>query len=564
MSLTTNLNTPNINLHDPNTFRNATLNTEQFNKRYQILQELEEELDKDNKILSPKSRKELTDLSEIFKRNQDTVLTGVFPVHRLSTPFYFVKFGVTTVDKYREVENRIIELPKTGVGVIEAVQPSAADNWFHKAITMQTTAVFTSGFLDALRNAFIANMCLLRASTLLVDEPTVFRQVLALYGNSHDLYQDQIAFNRSVETNLLASAEDSHIRIESFHRQILKICGSNIQDNPDVIKEAIALHEEETTQSLKLYTELRNHCDKFLGKITALEKNVISCIKGISKRQDLIEDAIGKINALMLQQQELDKKKEQMQKEFDDYQRLKEKEWNTRKEEKVSGRSISLLGIPIWTESDTIRIVEANFGSSEAYKNYLRIRSEEKSLAQDIEAAKANLTNSMISSGILYHGQDPAHLDKVIKILSSAIASIKVLESALYIRKSQAETQIETCKSLLRTGGKGMFNGVDEVLGFLDASISRVVKQKSLWLESNRQTFTLQECRRLEGGIRLKVTTALAQLAQGDNSAITSMAEELKQYLPEVSNTQQIQQYFEMRLVNNQRMLEMTKEKGTA
>jgi hypothetical protein len=549
-----------INLQDPKTFRNLTLNTAQFNQRYQILQEAEETLADQGKELTPRSKKELSDLSDLFTKSTVGVLVGRYPVHRLTAPHYFVQFGVTSVDKYKEVGTHLVELPKSGVGVIQAVQPNAADNWFHKAIVMQTAAVFKSDFMDALRCAFIANICLLRASSLLVKEPAIFRQILDLYGNSHDLYQDQIAFNRRVELKLIESAEDSHTRIENFHRQIAQICGSQLEEKPAVIDSALILHKDETAQALALYTDLRNYCDEFLTKISTLEKKITHCIKSIATKQDLIVDALGKINALMIQQQDLNKKKDQLQKDFDKFQETKEKEWKSRKEEREGGGSVSFLGITIWSEAPTIKIVEADFGSKQAFDDYLKIRAETAQLTQQLEAAKNHLTTSMLNSGILHYGQDTTKLTDAISSLSAALASVKELELALKIRKSQAETQIETCQSFLRVGGSGMFKGIDEVLGFLEASLARIVKQKSLWLESNRQTLTLQDCRKLEGGIRLKVTNALVQLAEGNDSAIGAISDELQKFLPTNATTPKVIELFNERLVSNVRMLEFVKE----
>lgn len=528
-----------INLDDPTSFRNMTLTLTEAKGRYTILTNQEAELDEQDQVLTPRTARELSELGVLLKRCNTEALNGEFPICRLknlqsTTPHYFVKIGTvqTNIEKYKEIETHLQEVPKSNLQIVLSIQDDAPKNWFNQALGFQVDAIFRAGFLYALKGAFIADVHLLKASSLLTKEPILFKQVLDLYKDSYELYGHQDAFNRSVQLKILKGAKESYERIHNCHHQILQICGSQLAENPQIHAVANTCYQEEVKASLALSQDLKTSCDVFLNKIAALENSVSSCMVAISNKNEKVVNALASLNDLLTKQQDLGQKKVKVQREFEEFQSRKQKEWASRKEEREGGQEVSILGITIWSKAPTIKISEANFGSADAYQRYLNARNEEEALAGKIESAKVQLTDFMKASGIMQYGQSAANLDQAIGSLSAALASVQEMRIALLDRKNQAEGQIETCQSMLETIGAGTFSDLSQVLGFLDSSLSRIVNQKYIWLETHRQTFALQKCRELESDVRKVVSDGLIKLSQGDHMAIEGIVAELNRFLP--------------------------------
>jgi hypothetical protein len=247
-----------INLQNPATFKHVSLTPEQFSSRYHILSNLEETLDANGQTLSPRSQKELAQLVDLHVRNQSEILSGIYPICRLSTPHYFVKFPDSQsykIEKYKTLQTQIDELPRTTIGVLQAVQPGVV-TWFNEAIRVQSQAVFKSDFMDSLRHAFIAGVSLLRSSALIVKEPKIFKEVVSIYGSAYDLYQDQVEFNRSVEMDIINNAMISHDRLESLHRETLSICGSDLSPKDEILQRCDQVSKIEAQEGLEVYSRL--------------------------------------------------------------------------------------------------------------------------------------------------------------------------------------------------------------------------------------------------------------------------------------------------------------------
>ena len=331
---------PTIDLSVVNTLRNQNLTPAQFNQRYTILCELEEKLDSENKPLSPKSRKELTQLAELVTKSKNTILTGTLPICRLTTPFYWVVFPsaeTLKIEKYRNIGVNLNEIPKSSMGVLQAIQPGTTHNWFHNAMQLHINSVFRSDFMDSLRYAFIANVNLIRSSALLTKEPKIFKEVLKIYKLSTDLYEDQIKFNRSVEKNLIESAQSSHRRLENFHLDILEICGPSLEQNDKVLTNCKMFHDEETKKSLLLYTQLEQHCEKFVKKIAKLNEDVTECLTTISSKHETVISALSHMNNLIVQRQQLDQemnvKRKQLNEEMNTLRKQSNEEMSVKRKQ---------------------------------------------------------------------------------------------------------------------------------------------------------------------------------------------------------------------------------------
>lgn len=633
-------NVQRIDLRNPKTFRGENLTERQMNQRYTILSELEETLDAEGKPLSPRSTKELKELVDLVTRSKREILEGSFPICRLIAPHYWVVFPSPEgrkIAKYKEIGEHLEEIPQSERGVLLAVQKVSDRNWFNEAIKMQGEVVLISDFMDSLRYSYIANICLLRSSALLTKEAKIFKEVLTIYKHSANLYEDQIAFNRSVENNLLKSAESSHKNLRNFHEEILQICGNTLQQNDQIFTRCSELHNDQTQLALNLSTQLEEHCAKFLTKIEDLKGQVTTCINNISSQNVNVQDALSRMNILLMKRQQLKEKKDsdlqklnekvasdrqklkekidsqcqqlhqkidshrqqinqkdqRVREEFDRFQAQKRAEDASRREERVGGTNVSFLGIPIFSQEPTIKIHEANFGSNETRQTYLQLSHEsaqlenqllkerqdlenqfsqerqetERKFAQEREAmeqkfaqeqgaldqeitnAKNTLAQTMLDNGVAQYGTDQKSMEKAISYLTSATAALTQFEIGLNIRRSQAQKQIGVCKKEL---GIERFVSMPQILRYLEDSMARIVQIKSLWIESNRGSVTIQECRRLEQGIQVKLINALSTSAN-DPNALEGIANDLAAYLP---NTEQNpDELFQQKLISYEGLL---------
>ena len=235
------------------------------------------------------------------------------------------------------------------------------------------------------------------------------------------------------------------------------------------------------------------------------------------------------------------------------------------------------------TTSD--HVVEADFGSKEAYQTYLQLKNQgadleqqtasrelelnrqirereaelnrqlrerEAQLNEEIIAAQNALTQSMLVGGVLQYGIDKQSMEQAISCLTSASAALTQLQVALNIRQSQATNQIEVCKNDLE---KVDFLNLHQILGFLEDFTAGIVQKQFLSLESSRQTFTIQGCRRMEQSIQNEIALALSNSATNPN-ALQQITDKLGAYLPGIEKKPE--ELLLEKLVDDVKLLELT------
>lgn len=546
-----------IDLNNPQTFRGATLTPTQLKERFKILTELEESLDTQGKQLSPKSTKELKQVMELTGKAETQVLDGLpaFPICRLVAPHYYVQFGRTKVGFYKEIQTQILEVPRTAMQVLQAVQPMAQATWFQGAVIAQTQAVLSSDFITVLRTTLVGNMCLLRASVLLMRKPNLFREILSLYASSNDLYNTQISCNRKFELALIRSAEESYLALRTLHQKVFEICGPNLEENTELAGAVQAFEVEDANVSLKINSEITQYCDTFLKQIDRLKTSTEECIGRITQRSEKVAAAKAEMEAVVKQQNELRAQQQQIQTEYNQFQSQKRQEIDSRHTVTTS-RSAYLFGfIPLFSSSHS-EVVEADFGSKEGYQKYLRAVSAEKRLTSELDKAKIKLSKTM--AGVMEDGQDPESLQQAVEALSTTVMCVEQLKIALQARRSHAQTQVDTCREILLKKSKlDPSLKVTYVLEFVEREMNSAVAKQAFWLASNRQTFTLQNFQQLEQGVRTEVVTMLAD-SKGNPSSIETLAHQLLDRFPTKGNAEQLNRAILAQLVEYPQMLRLT------
>lgn len=561
-----------VDLSDPITFRGAILSPEQMNQRYQILTALEEQLDEEGKALEKKDAKELQELVDLVRGATTHILEGQHPIHRLSTPWYHVQFSPTIIDDYRVLGQRIDQLPTTGIEILRAVQPDKANNWFQGAILDQVNHVFTAGFMSMLRNTLMANICVLRATLLLVKEPKLFRDVLDLYAESNNLYNTQVSYNRDVELSLLKSGEQSYLSIKHLYGDIRRICGPALEEKQEVIERASAFVKQEAAVSIKASNEIADYCDIFLQQISALEGKVETCINHIFNKQEAVVAAMDQIKKVLEDQRQLHDKQKAIELKFEDFQRKREEEIKSRKEvittNSYTQYRTETRGFWLWSwphetfrstsSCTTVKIEEKDLGSKEIYQEFVAAQAEGEALNKALEQAKKTLAQSMLASGVMRYGQGEGDLEKAATSLSTAMTSVKVLKTALLERKSQAQDQVKACKAFLENFEHNLVRLAD-VFYLLENRMQGLIKKQALWLGSTRQTLTLQSCRELEQKIVVKAIDALANTIHDDFALVKFMGE-LQVLFPQDIANGEVESVVEARLISIPKMLEITLE----
>lgn len=547
-----------IDLSDPKNLRRQVLSPAEANARYVLLSDLEEDLVNRGESLSPRSGRELRELATLVTRSRTEILQGTFPIYRLPTvtPWYEVRYGSSKIEYYSELSQQIVELPQTGVKILQAMQSTSQANWFYHAIGAHTQDVFGASFMGVLRSTLIANICVLRASLILSRDPKLFLEVLNLYAESNNLYNHQISYNRQVELTLLTSAEQSYFGIKSLHARMPELCGPALNEDPRALETSRAFLEKETQLALTANNEIIHSCNTFLARVSELETKVQHCLDNISHQHQAVRNATGEVKKILHQQEVLNEKQVAIQAEYEGFQRKKDKEIASRKEV-VEKSGFSILGVDVFSQSKTV-VKEDDFGSKDAYRDYLEAKAERKRLNEALDLARSQLANAMVASGVIQYGQDLPSLQKAADSLATALTCIGELRVALLKRKAHSEDQVRVCSALLRHPDIPL-EGLQDALMLLEISLGGVIKKEALWLGSSRQTFTLQKCQQLEENIRLGVINALAKSIE-DKAALQACITQLEKFLPQNLNQQQIDQLVDARLVTLPEMLALTME----
>jgi hypothetical protein len=564
-ALITTKNGTTADLSKPETFRGQTLTPEQMRERLRVLTELEEQLDQQSKMLSPKSAKELREVVALNEKSKVKVLEGEapFPICRLSAPYYWVQFGRTKVDYYNDVKRQIEGVPTTPVQVLQAIQPMAQSNWFHGAIMAHAQNVLSSDFMDAIKTTLVGNMSILRASLLLMGKPDLFRQVLSLYSSSNDLYNKQISYNRSFELELLKNTEDTYRALRTLHTKVVDICGPTLEENPSLAQAVQQFRMAEAEVTLTANTTINTYCETFLHEIDDLKTRTQECINTITARNTKVKDAMAHMAKVVQQQTLLNEKQNQMQADFDAYQSAKQKEVNAKQQTVQKTANYKLFFITVYSSNYTV-ITESDFGSKDAYARYLAVKKEETAITQALNNAQTNLANTMAE--VMGYGQDQESLQSAMHALSTSVFCVHQLELALKQRKRQAQDQINMCKHILQANGHtgnprqdGSLTKVENVLAFIEEGMQATIKKQALWLASNRQTFTLQSFQHLEQGVRSQVTEMLTS-GGADPTSIAMQASLLLQsnFSADVNNPEEVNKVVQAHLVPYKRMLQLT------
>lgn len=612
---------PPLDLSNVNSLRNQNLTPEQGNQRYTILSQLEEELDGQGKSLSPKSQKELKQLSELVEKGTNEVLTGSFAICRLTTAHYRIVYPsaeAQKIEKYKKLGSCLSIIPKSSMGVLQAIQPGTTDNWFYEAMKNHINSVFRTDFVNALRFGFIANINLIRSSAMLTKEPKIFKEVLKIYKDSTDIYEHQVTFNRSVEKNLIESAQTSHRRLEDFHGEILEICGPKLQPNEKVFKSCKTFHDNELEKSLALYTKLEMHCGEFVKKIENLNGSVTNCIATISSKHETVMDALSRMNGLILKRQEineelslkrrqlheemtaqrnlsneemkvkrhhLEEQRKRIEKEYQHFQQSKSKEDVSRRIETKTDKKEGGFWFFSWESTTTTSEVhEADFGSKETYQTFLKLKSEgatlelqtanrEAELNKKIREREAELNKSLweretkLNAEILNAQNALTQAMLTGGILQYGIDQTSMEQAVSCLTSASAAlTQLEIALNIRRSQAKNQieackkdlgtveFRNLPHILAFLEDLTAEVVHKQFLALESNRQVMTIQDCRQAEQVLQLEIANALS-LSATDPDALQNVSKKIGAFLPSIDKKPE--DIFVGKLIDDKKMLQL-------
>jgi len=509
-----------INLEDPATFMRKTLTPDQANDRLGILEKAQETLQAQSQNLTPRSLREKQELEGVFGADESTL--GQERVTRKEpAQYYTIQFSSQwisppaltlispqqrLIEKFNRANTRITALNTyvsdgSQTGILNAVvNPGQEMTWYQEAYNLQTEAIFKTDFLDALRYSYAANLNLLSAAALLSREVGVYRELLDLHGMSTSTYEDQVFLNRNCEMTILENARKTQRSLLEL-RDLLIDCGPRLSvESADFLERCNGIVEAEEKRTIALCKSINTANTEFLAKLESLKSGIDKCLKKIDTTQSEITLIIKKFEAVLKEKEELSVRKTEIQSKYEDFQKAKEKEHTSRK--------VEVKHHKVWVfEWSTSNVVEADFGSSNLYLNYLKITQDSEAIENKLRTLETELEGKIQQHGTACNQND---LNQAAGSLAAALSAVKQLENAVQIKKQKTETQINQIQARL-TNKELAIQTIPQAVNFLGDLNDKILGAHTLWVQSHKQVGAIQVIRSEEQGLMLCLTQALQE-----------------------------------------------------
>jgi hypothetical protein len=483
------------NLSDPLTLQFERLSLEEARERLRILSLAQDALQQTGKDLTPRSQRELKELSQVFQKDdiQGTVIIN----RRENIQWYKVVFSETPQERalqvFRDADEKLKALSKNiPVGSQQAiisniVKPSTGMAWYRDATENQMTAVFRADFMFGLKQSYIANLSLLSAAGHLSRKADVYAEILTLYTDSTALYQDQVSFNRACELEILGYSEVTLSKLEKMRDAVLA-CGPKLDTMPvGFLDQTNRMLKSEEERGGKLFEAVQKHCSTFIARISALEEGIQKCLKLVTSEAKAVQELMAGFRDLAKQKEELSQKKAEVQTKYQAFQDAKAKEYGSRKVE-VKKSSFWIIE---WSSTE---VVEADFGSKELYNQFLAIQKESENLDKRLKEASEKLASQLKQHA---PGFPPEELHLAANALAAALLAVSQLKIAVKEKKDQSEKQLSFIQERLAKldAGQNEIQNIFDAIGVLNLLSQRIVCGHAIWVQSHLQCHTIQVIR---------------------------------------------------------------------
>ena len=268
--------------------------------------------------LSKEIKKEWKILSDLKKHETSHVLEGMYDIPINSNLTYSVLFPtqqIQAIQHYQALCTDFETFPREGVAILKKTLERGS--FYAQTISLQSEqsdAVFRAVFIDALKHSYGANLNLLRASNLMVSEPEIYFNILNIYTEAFNLYQDQISFNNKNNNILLEFSKNDNNLLLRIMESVGK-CGPDLKEGQEeLFKESSAIRQKILATDQEFHHHLRDSLNGFLEKIKTLEERLKkSCemITGKSKDfQHCLQELSKFSEEIKAQTENLQKKRE--------------------------------------------------------------------------------------------------------------------------------------------------------------------------------------------------------------------------------------------------------------
>lgn len=256
-----------INLNEPSTFKGLTLTRVQFQKRYEILTDLEETLDSRGEKLDSTSLKELSELVRLVIKEQGSILKKE-KIEVDKDHYYYIEFRKDRTEKIKTRIAACLQLES----MEDMLNMFKTSNWYRRIVVSHTSTASVD-MLQTLRNSHEFSMGAIR-----IVKRLHALQLDALTGDVYDTLTrlfEQI-FNLSEEQKGLNDAYNNEIfRALSFYRLVL--------DDPEKFIEILPKEETKINSSLiSLGNGFRKKCDPIKTAIKDAQEKTSEELKRVA------------------------------------------------------------------------------------------------------------------------------------------------------------------------------------------------------------------------------------------------------------------------------------------
>ena len=299
-----------INLHDRSSFQWRTISKDQAKARWRLLGIEQTKLKKlvPPQDLSPSSLKEKKLLGKaMIDKNPSHTIRIVLDDAGL---FYDIQMRENiTLKKWHQLNsqtNSIVGICSSKKKILMAmVKPDDNLRWYQIAIRKHIKGVYRSDFLDSLELSHLTNLNLMSAARHLQLDPKVGPQLISLYFEAYNLYQEHLDFNRACEGQMLESARGTAEAIFYLHK-LVGNCGEKGDTMPEnFLEECKLIVESEIAQNLTFTESIVKKANSFLKKLDNLSKRIEQHVMDITS-------SFEKVAEIVVSQKKLDKMKLQL------------------------------------------------------------------------------------------------------------------------------------------------------------------------------------------------------------------------------------------------------------
>jgi hypothetical protein len=279
-----------VDYNRPETFIRKILTSEEAVQRLNILKVNQEFLEGENEQLSPRSRREIGELRQVFENGMRGDKPSIKIYRRDPSQFYIVEFtpdsnrvlirlfkGVS--EKLRSL-NQVFSSTSQVSGILNVFsQHGQGMDWYRSALQLDN--VMKTDFLEGLHRLSAVTSTLVGLTKRLSS--TAPSAIIELLSKIHIFYDAQMVFNRTCEMNLLELAIEFKTSAIKLQDEIIT-CGVDLITVPgDFLPKTHRIVIAASEQLSVFRSSLDSSSTTFLGEMDLIRGEMTSCFEQLRK-----------------------------------------------------------------------------------------------------------------------------------------------------------------------------------------------------------------------------------------------------------------------------------------